>query len=180
MDYIQTPEGYLIVNTPENIQKYKNTLELQKHNLKLALKPPFVNMPAKIDKDNYSVNIILDNKNINNISFFRLKANHSMENHWHQNNYHYILVLKGKLFYYEKEISNKGVCLDQVEAGKLLFIPAKTEHKLTSIDDTDFYMFSHKSILDSSDVIESEFDLSKLPIISRQSNSNHSDFIKRY
>lgn len=184
MNEIQTPEGYLVANSPEAQQRYRNSLELAKHGLKQILNPPFVNMPPQKEEQSYKYNIILDNKHINNITFMSLESNTTIEKHYHKENYHYILVTRGKLFYYEKPVSNnKGVYLDQIKAGDLLYIAPMNEHQLTCDEKTDFYMFSNKGLTDDlieKDVYPISYDLKNFPIITRPQINSEVQFIKRH
>jgi quercetin dioxygenase-like cupin family protein len=184
MDQIQTPEGYLVANSPEAQQRYKNSLELAKHGLKLILNPPFVNMPPQKQEQGYKYNVIIDNKHINNITFMSLEPNTTIEKHYHKENYHYILVTRGKLFYYEKPVSNnKGVYLDQIEAGNLLYIAPMNEHQLTCDERTDFYIFSNKGLTDElieKDTYPISYDLKNFPIIQRPQINSEVQFIKRH
>ena len=182
MDQIQTPEGYLVGNSPEAQQRYKNSLELAKHGLKPILNPPFVNMPIQQQKDGYKYNVILDNKHINNVTFMSLEPNTTIEKHYHKENYHYILVTKGALSYYESPaLVYKNVYLDRVNAGRLLYIAPMMAHQLSCEEKTDFYMFSSRGLTDElleKDTYQLSFDLVNLPITARP--IIETQFIKRH
>jgi quercetin dioxygenase-like cupin family protein len=184
MDQIQTPEGYSVANSPEAQERYKRSLELAKHGLKPILNPPFVNMPPQKAGEGYRSNIILDNKHINNITFISLDSNAIIEKHYHKENYHYILVTRGKLLYYEKPVlSNQGVYFEQIKAGSLLYVGPMLEHQLTCDERTDFYMFSNKGLTDElidRDVYPISYDLKNFPIISRPQINSEVEFIKRH
>lgn len=173
--------NYTIGDSPEAQEKYQRSLLLASENLKPALNPPFVNMPLQKQEEGYTSNIILDNKHINNITFMSLEPNTVIEKHYHKENYHYILVIRGKLFYYEKPVSfNKGVYLDEVNAGNLLYIGPMNEHQITCSEKTDFYMFSNKGLFDEmlqKDTYPTPYDLKNFPIIQRQ--PIETKFIKR-
>ena len=182
MDEIQTPEGYLVANSPEAQERYKRSLLLNSQGLKRVLNPPFVNMPVQQEKEGYRYNVILDNKHINNITFMSLEPNTVIENHYHKINCHYILVTRGKLFYYEKPaLENEKIYLDQVNAGSLLYIAPMMAHQLTCAEKTDFYMFSSRGLTDEileKDTYELSYDLTKLPIATRP--TTEIQFIKRH
>jgi quercetin dioxygenase-like cupin family protein len=174
--------NYIVGDSPEAQEKYKRSLLLASEGLKPALNPPFVNMPLQQEKEGYRYNIILDNKHINNITFMSLEPSVTIEKHYHKENYHYILVTRGKLFYYEKAVSEtKGVHLDQVNAGSLLYIGPMLEHQLTCSEKTDFYMFSNKCLTDElieKDTYPISYDLKNFPIIERP--NIETQFVKRH
>lgn len=176
--------NYTVGDSPEAQERHKRSLLLASEGLKPALNPPFVNMPVQQEKEGYRYNIILDNKHINNITFMSLEPNSVIEKHYHKENYHYILVTRGKLFYYEKSVNEtKGVYLDQVNAGSLLYIGPMLEHQLTCDEKTDFYMFSNKGLTDEliqKDVYPISYDLKNFPIISRPETTSEVQFIKRH
>ena len=174
--------NYVVGDSPEAQERYKTSLLLASENLKPALNPPFVNMPLQKQEEGYKYNVILDNKHINNIMFMSLEPNTIIEKHYHKENYHYILVTRGKLFYYEKPaFVNKGVYLDEVKGGNLLYIAPMMEHQLTCREKTDFYMFSNKGISDEllqKDTYLLSYDLKNFPIIQRE--PIETKFIKRH
>jgi|GEM_PF-2667443 len=174
--------NYTVGDSPEAQERYKRSLLLASEGLKPALNPPFVNMPVQQEKEGYRYNVILDNKHINNITFMSLEPNTTIEKHYHKENYHYILVTRGKLFYYEKPVSNnKGVYLDQIKAGNLLYIGPMVEHQLTCNEKTDFYMFSNKGIFDEiaiNDTYPISYDLKNFPMIQRP--NIETQFVKRH
>jgi quercetin dioxygenase-like cupin family protein len=184
MDQIETAEGYLVANSPEGQERYRKSLELAKLGLKPALNPPLVNMPIQKVEEGYRANTILDNKHINNVSFISLDPNTTIEKHYHKENYHYILVTRGKLLYYEKPVlSNQGVYFDQINAGNLLYVGPMLEHQLTCDERTDFYMFSNKGLSD--EVVEKDtypisYDLKNFPIIQRPRINSEIEFVKRH
>jgi quercetin dioxygenase-like cupin family protein len=174
--------NYTVGDSPEAQERYKRSLLLSSEGLKPALNPPFVNMPVQQEKDGYKYNVILDNKHINNITFMSLEPNAIIEKHYHKENYHYILVTRGKLFYYEKSVNEtKGVYLDQVNAGSLLYIGPMLEHQLTCSEKTDFYMFSNKGLSDEileNDTYPISYDLKNFPTIQRP--NIETQFVKRH
>ena len=174
--------NYTVGDSPEAQERYKRSLLLASEGLKPALNPPFVNMPVQQEKEGYRYNVILDNKHINNITFISLEPGATIEKHYHKENYHYILVTRGKLFYYEKPVSNnKGVYLDQIKAGNLLYIGPMVEHQLTCSEKTDFYMFSNKGIFDEiaiNDTYPISYDLKNFPMIQRP--NIETQFVKRH
>jgi quercetin dioxygenase-like cupin family protein len=174
--------NYTVADSPEAQERYNRSLLIASEGLKPALNPPFVNMPIQQERDGYRYNIILDNKHINNVTFMSLEPDVVIEKHYHKENYHYILVTRGKLFYYEKAVyETKGVYLDQVNAGSLLYIGPMLEHQLSCDEKTDFYMFSNKGLTDElveKDVYPISYDLKNFPIIQRP--TIETQFVKRH
>jgi len=174
---------YYVGPDKEAQERYELTKKYEANSLKPGFKPPFVNLPITTIKENYKENVLLDDKNINNIKYIGLKSGGSLGCHWHKENFHFVILMKGILNYYEKPLENtKGVFLDRIKIGQMFYIPPMVEHDIFAEEnDSQFYIFSHKSLeKEKIDTFKSSYDIKNFPLISRESTPSEIQYIKRF
>lgn len=111
---------------------------------KISIKPEFV------DERGFISRVLDDNKVvIKSILHIERKKGETGANHYHKKDAHYIYIVKGKVKYYEKDMSKRNSKVKSVilNAGDLMFSPAKVAHRTDFLEDTMFMAFAteHRS-----------------------------------
>lgn len=173
---------YIVGNSDIAKKRYELSKKLESEGLKPFLNPPFVNLPDIEVTENYKQNILIDGKTISSIKYVSLKKSKSIGPCGHKENFHYILLMKGTLAYYEKPIVNaKGVYLNRINMGQMFYVPPMSEYEIIAEEnDSQFYIFSHKSSEESKlDALIMTYDIKTFPIISRP-ETGPVEYIKRF
>ena len=102
----------------------------------IKLGPSYTDIRGKIQ-------MILEDTNINSVSIITSKPNTLRASHFHLLDSHFCLVIKGKIFYYERPVgSNEKPILTVINNGQLFYTAPNKEHEMFFSDDTDFICFS--------------------------------------
>jgi len=93
-----------------------------------------------------SISHLLTNKakKIKSVLLITCKKDSVRANHYHKRDIHYVYMLKGRMKYYhldvkEKQSKKKSVI---VNAGELIYTPAKVAHSMKFLEDSTFLALS--------------------------------------
>ena len=93
-----------------------------------------------------SISHLLSNKakKIKSVLLITCKKDSVRANHYHKRDIHYVYMLKGRMKYYhldvkEKQSKKKSVI---VNAGELIYTPAKVAHSMKFLEDSTFLALS--------------------------------------
>ena len=88
----------------------------------------------------------LANLPIKSVYLIHSKKHALRANHWHKTDWHFCYVLKGKIAYYSrKHGSNKKPKRIVVDKGEMVFTPAKVDHAMYYLDETEFVVLSRNA-----------------------------------
>lgn len=173
---------YIVGDSDIAKQKYELSKKLEAEGLKPSLRAPFVNLPDTEVTECYKQNILINEKIISQIKYVSLKQQKSIGPYGHNDNFHYILLMKGGLAYYEKpSVNAKGVYLNKISVGQMFYIPPMSEYEIVAEEsESQFYIFSHKPIDGAnSDTFKLTYNIKTFPLISRI-ESGPTEYIKRF
>lgn len=108
-------------------------------------KYPFVDLP-KSKKDSRGEILNLVDGKIQDVAYIKTFRNSIRASHFHQNDWHFIFLLKGS-FVYEfaniQEPNNVSQC--EVICGNFLYTPPLVFHRLIFLEDSEMIVISHLS-----------------------------------
>jgi len=111
---------------------------------KVTIKPEFIDPRGFISR-------VLDDKKvvIRSILHIERKKGETGANHYHKKDSHYIYIIKGKMKYFEKDMTKKNSKVISVilKAGDLMLSPKGIWHRTDFLEDTMFMAFAteHRS-----------------------------------
>jgi quercetin dioxygenase-like cupin family protein len=66
-------------------------------------------------------------------------------NHWHKEDWHFALVLKGEVGYFERPVGDTGIPVGNIFGpGEMFFTPPGREHAMIFTEDTSLLTFSRR------------------------------------
>lgn len=86
-------------------------------------------------------------------------------NHWHKEDYHFCVLSKGDMYYYERPLgSQEKPTKVYIQAGQAFYTPPMVEHAMEFLSDSEFWCFSKLSREQQdyeTDTTRLSFDLTK-------------------
>jgi len=152
LDRIDSSKGYTI----DNIQWIHKDLNFAKQKLSqhefinLCKKVAYFNNNECITKlgpshkdERGNIQMILEKCECKSVSVITSKPNTTRATHWHKLDFHYCIVSRGQIYYYERPVGSvEKPTLTIVKEGELFYTPPRAEHEMFFPIDTEFYCFS--------------------------------------
>lgn len=92
------------------------------------------------------IQMIFEKQPFNAAYFIQSKAGKTRASHWHSEDFHFCLVTKGRLEYYERPVgSMEKPKKYSVKKGEMVYTAPKMEHEMYFPVDTELYCFSGSS-----------------------------------
>ncbi len=99
---------------------------------------PFVKLPQFFEDDRGFIANIADG-NLGDVAVIHSKVNSVRANHIHEHDWHLSYLISGSMLYtWKNSIDDELTNHAEVSAGKLIFTPPKTPHKMTFTSDSTF------------------------------------------